>query len=71
MTTVGTPTESVAEAELLLVDPVRGAVDDVLANIIGESDDGEVFEILDEDVLLAEIDPGDPGAVGRELGEHH
>ena len=52
---VGAETEAVANAELFLVDPVRGAVDDVLRSVSGQLRDLPVVEPLDVDVVAAHV----------------
>ena len=68
---VGAPAETVAEVELLLVDPVGGAVDDVLTVIGGQTGHLEALQVLDVEILVVEIHPRHHLAVGRHLGEHH
>ena len=68
---VGAPAETVAEAELLLVDPVGCAVDDVLAVIGGQPCHLEGLHVLDVEILVVETHPRRHLAVGRQLGEHH
>ncbi len=65
---VGAPAEAVAQPELLLVDPVKGAVDQGGGAVLREGGDLPVLEPLHVDVMLADV--GHPVSLGRELGEH-
>ena len=65
---VGAPAEAVAEAELLLVDPVEGAVDDRLGAVRRERRDGARGGVLDVEVVLGHV--GHAVAVGAERREH-
>ena len=65
---VRAPAEPVADAELLLVDPVGRAVDDVPSAIRRHRNDTPGGEVLDVHVLRAHV--GDARAVGGELREH-
>ncbi len=65
---VRAPAEAVADAELLLVDPIGGPVDDVGAPVMGQPGDPPRGQVLGVDVVLDDV--GRLAAVGRELGEH-
>src|SRR2546425_11858983 len=65
---VRAPAERVPQIELLLVHPVGGPVDDVVAAVCGEAGLRAGGEIGHVDVVRAH--EADHPAVGRELGEH-
>ena len=65
---VGAPAEAVADAELLLVDPVGGPVDDLGAPVVGQPGDPARGQVLGVDVVPDDVGRHPP--VGRELGEH-
>ncbi len=65
---VGTEAEAVANAELLLVDPVRRAVDDRFRSVGRQLRDLAVVEALDVDVVAAHV--ADARRIRRELREH-
>ena len=62
------PSEAVLHGELLFVDPIERAVDEVLVGRVGEGGDLAGAQVLGVQVALADV--GHVGAVGRELGEH-
>ena len=66
---VGTPSESVAAVELLLIHPVERTVDDEVATVGSELHHLAISYVLNIDVVLADV--CHTGSVGRELGEHH
>jgi hypothetical protein len=65
---VRAPAEAIAEAQLLLVDPIGGAVDRRRGSIASQRNRFARGEVLDEDVVVANV--GDSRAVRRELREH-
>ncbi len=65
---VRAPAEAVADAELLLVDPIGGADDDLRAAVEGQARDASRSQVLGVEVVLDDV--GRLAAVGRELGEH-
>ena len=64
---VGAPAQAVAQAELLLVDPVGRAVDALRAAVGGQGGDGQVGQGLHVDVVRVHV--GHAGPVGRQRGE--
>ena len=67
MPAIGAPTQAVAQAELLLVDPVGRAVDAVRATIGRQRGDGQVGQGLHVDVVRVHV--GHTGPVRRQRGE--
>ena len=65
---VGAPAEAVLHGELLFVDPIERAVNEVLIGRVGEGGDLAGAQILGVQIAVADV--GHVGAVGRELGEH-
>ena len=64
---VGAPAEAVLHGELLFVDPIECAVDEVFVGRVGEGGDLAGAQVLRVQVAFADV--GHVGAVGRELGE--
>ena len=61
------PTEAVAKVQLFLIDPVEGPIDDGLATVGCEECDFTATEVLDIEVVFANI--SNLGARRSELGE--
>ena len=61
------PSEAVLHGELLFVDPIERAVDEVFVGRVGEGGDLAGAQVLGVQIALADV--GHVGAVGRELGE--
>ena len=55
---IGAPAKAVADVELFFVDPVGGAVDDVVGAVEGEGEDAVGGESFDVDIVVANVSDG-------------